>query len=140
MGNCMRAQPPEEIMMGSIKIKSQLEVNQGSLISRLEAVEGTLYIYKSILSRNMQQVKEEIEKMQNLKNDSGSLDISSKRLKLHQELANQLETQRRQLSEIHQNFIPAKRRTESLQVLANTYAFIQDLENLINLEDLLSTL
>jgi len=135
----MQAHPPDEYMMGSIKIKSHLEINQGSTLSRLGAVEGTLYLYKSILSRNTQKLQEVINKIQSRQDENPELDISQKRLKLHQELLNKIEEQRKQISEIVNSFSLNKTRKESLQILADTYAFIQDIENLITLEDLLQS-
>ena len=103
----MQGHPPDEFMMGSIKIKSQLEINQRSTLSRLGAVEGTLYLYNSILSRNTQKLQETINKMQSRQgqDENPELDILQNRLKLHKELLNKIAEQRKQISEIVNSFI-----------------------------------
>jgi len=110
--------------------------NKAGLLSKLEAVEGTLFLHQSVLQRNCQTIEPEIERLVE-NHQSASASFALKRLKLNQALLEQIEIQLEQLDEATKNVELSQKKKNSLKILSNTYALLRDIAFVMKLDDAL---
>ena len=138
MGNCIQTNNHEFEFTSINQSGKNSEGDQHSLISRLEAVEGSLFLYRSVILRNSFQVQREVTQ---IIETYGSITDSFvlKRQKLYEAVLTKIELQSMKLRDALRNAHMNKDRRESSQILTNTYALVEDIEGLIKLEDVLDT-
>jgi len=135
MGNCVE----KEIQCESSKYSRAKGINglpRTTLLSRLEAVESTVFIHRSMILRNYLNVKKEAAKL--VDEHQIVLGIPAfQRLKLYEAIMKLTEKQMEALKEAINNAELNQNKKECRKTLASTYTLIQDVGELIKLEDVL---
>jgi len=139
MGNCLQSPPKFGESLTIEGTMNMIEFNQNSLLSRFEAVEGTLFLYKSIITRNRQLVKKEVSDVLE-KHKETLIVFTLKREKLYEAILKQVEEQSAIIKEAIENARQSKKKTASLNTLSSTYDLLQDVGDLNDLEDVLQGL
>jgi len=137
MGNCVHSDNGNyEPMTGNSRPISTRNRRPSGLTMRFEAVEGTLFLYRSIIQRNWLQVKKEA-KQQIEEKHSTLASFATKKQKLYEIMLKKIDMQTEALKETIQATNISKDKKQCLELLSDTYALIQDIGELIKLEDVL---
>jgi len=136
MGNCIQTDGPQYQAMKFPGSKDMAGSSHRGLVSRFQAIEGTLYLYRSILLRNGLHIQREIDLAVN-KKEASTASFALKRQKLYGVFMGKIDEQRDYLREATYNAEQNKKKKECIKVLTATYALVQDIGDLINLEDAL---
>jgi len=134
MGNCIQ---PDATYLEPVKVQGQngmIRCTTNSLLSRFEAVEGTLFLYRSMILRNCLNVQREVSKLIE-KQKTSLASFALKRQKLYEALLREIEEHMDGLREATRNIEVSKKKKECLKVLSATYTLIQDIGDLVKLED-----
>jgi len=135
MGNCIQTEAPFMRQNGLQKQQSLVAYNTATIFSKLQAVEGTLYLYRSILLRNSLEIEKEALDLSS-KGCSDLATFAYKRLDLHQLIFLKIDQQREHIKTANRNAEASKSKKECIQVLAETEILLDDIGEIIKLEDL----
>jgi len=135
MGNCIQTDEPFVQSNKYRKQASLVPYNVATIFSKLQAVEGTLYLYRSILLRNSLEIEKEALNLVS-KECSDLATLAYKRLDLHQLIFQKIDSQREAIKTANKNAEASKSKKECIQVLADTELLLDDIGEIIKLEDL----
>lgn len=103
---------------------------------RFDAVEGSLFLYKSTILRNSTYIQREVGKM--IEKQQTELLLSAfKRQKLHETILEKIDEHSQTIKTVTKS--PVKSRRDSLDSLSVSYTLLQDIGLLIELEDMLQS-
>jgi len=132
MGNC------GSIVSMSRSSKKPKDANQQCLLKRFDTVEGTLFLYRSIVYRNCLHAQSQLNRMIT-RHKSCHASFALKRQKLNETMLKKIEGELDTLRESVKLAKQNKKTKECVKVLENVYSLVDEVGEMIKSEESLST-